>query len=614
MNNEVYSPAHQLKSKGIGTWEINLENEHIYWSDSTKQIFNLESHFEPDFATAFLFFSEGETRRKLKRALDRLISDHVSFDMEVRIKTTGGTSKWARVIGHGDFEDDVCKRIIGMIDDITEYVRVREQLKLRENQFRNAFEYAAIGVTIESLEGKWERVNKSFCDIVGYSEQELLELNYREITHPDDIDLDEQQKKLLLDGKIESFHMEKRYFHKSGRAIWVLLSVALVLDANGRPLHFITQMQNISERKELHQKLEMSERQFRGSFENAAIGMALVSSSGKWLEVNKSLCRMLGYTEEELLALTVQEVTHPDDLELDLMHMRQLLEGKLRFYNMEKRYFHKDGHVIWSMLSVSIVQGHNEKTKYFVSQLQDITEQKETEQKLRQSLNIVSEQNNRLYNFAHIATHNLRNHASKISGLTELIQELSDPEKSELQELVTLLKASSAGLAETINHLNEVVSIQTRIDDQRKILPVREYVEKAINTVQESIKKHNINVYNNVSPGVKVSYNPAYLESIILNLLTNGIKYRHPDRVPEIAFNTYTEDQHLVLEVKDNGLGIDLSRYGKQLFGMYKTFHDNPDAKGIGLFITKNQVEAMGGKIEVESEVDQGTVFRIYLT
>ena len=109
-----------------------------------------------------------------------------------------------------------------------------------------------------------------------------------------------------------------------------------------------------------------------------------------------------------------------------------------------------------------------------------------------------------------------------------------------------------------------------------------------------------------------VSFNPSYLESILLNFTTNAIKYSHPERLPEINYVLTKENGKCILEIKDNGLGIDLSKYGEKLFGMYNTFHDNKNARGIGLFITKNQVESMGGTIEVESTKNLGTTFKIF--
>ena len=109
-----------------------------------------------------------------------------------------------------------------------------------------------------------------------------------------------------------------------------------------------------------------------------------------------------------------------------------------------------------------------------------------------------------------------------------------------------------------------------------------------------------------------INYIPAYMESIMLNLITNAIKYKHPDRSPIINIRTYTKNAKPVLEISDNGLGIDMDKFGDNLFGMYKTFHYNSDAVGIGLFITKNQIEALHGDIKVESEVNKGTLFRIF--
>ena len=109
-----------------------------------------------------------------------------------------------------------------------------------------------------------------------------------------------------------------------------------------------------------------------------------------------------------------------------------------------------------------------------------------------------------------------------------------------------------------------------------------------------------------------IKYNPAYLESIILNFLSNAVKYSHPQRTPVISFDLFHENNKPVLSITDNGIGIDLKRNGDKLFGMYKTFHGNPDARGIGLFITKNQIEFMGGHVEAESELNVGSTFKIF--
>ena len=143
--------------------------------------------------------------------------------------------------------------------------------------------------------------------------------------------------------------------------------------------------QQISDRQRVEAALQESEERFRSAFDSAAIGMALVALDGRWLKVNPALCEIVGYAEEELLATTFQAITHPDDLDTDLDYVRQLLEGKIRSYEMEKRYFHKQGHVVWILLSGALVRDAEGKPLYFIGQIQDITKRKQTEEALRES-------------------------------------------------------------------------------------------------------------------------------------------------------------------------------------------------------------------------------------
>src|SRR5882672_5354111 len=137
--------------------------------------------------------------------------------------------------------------------------------------------------------------------------------------------------------------------------------------------------------RQVEARLSESEERFRGAFESAAIGMALVAPDGRWLRVNRSLCRIVGYTAEELLATNYQSITHPDDLDTDVGQVRQMLDGSLSHYDMEKRYLHRDGHIVWVLMSVSLVRDAKGQSMYFVSQIQDITDRKLGERRLIES-------------------------------------------------------------------------------------------------------------------------------------------------------------------------------------------------------------------------------------
>jgi len=234
------------------------------------------------------------------------------------------------------------------------------------------------------------------------------------------------------------------------------------------------------------------------------------------------------------------------------------------------------------------------------------------EKKLKNLLQLTTNQNSSLLNFAHIVSHNLRSNSANLTMICKFLSE-DRLKQEEQKEMIDMLGRASDGLNETITHLNEVVQVKLETGKKLKEVHVRNTFDKILEDVNALILENKINVNTNISDTFKVKGVPAYIESIFLNLTTNAIKYRDPEKEPTLTIQSYIENQFIVLSVEDKGKGIDLERYGKKIFGMYKTFHGNKDARGIGLFITKNQIESMGGTIEVESEVGVGTKFKVKL-
>ncbi|MFC0518204.1 PAS domain S-box protein [Mucilaginibacter angelicae] len=371
---------------------------------------------------------------------------------------------------------------------------------------------------------------------------------------------------------------------------------------NGRCLRLYGTMEDITDHVSLKNKLEEREKRFTNAFDHAPIGMALVSLRGEWIKVNLSLCHLLGYTEQGFLKRTFQDFTYPEDLDKDLSLLKQLVEGTIPSYSMEKRYYHADGRLIWALLNVSLVRDESAVPLYFVSQIKDISEHK-------RNMETIRSQNERLLNFAHIVSHNLRSHTGNIRMLTDLIVEEQD--QAEKDSLVQMLNMNTGNLLETLDHLNEVVKVHDNGQIGRKALKLSAEVKRVLDILSASIRQSGAQITTDISEELTVDFSPAYLESILINLIGNSLKYKHPDRLPEILLQAAQTDGHVILQIKDNGLGIDLSLHGHKLFGMYKTFHKHPDARGMGLFLVKNEVEAMGGKIRAESQPGQGTTFII---
>ncbi|GGW72685.1 PAS domain S-box-containing protein [Winogradskyella epiphytica] len=346
------------------------------------------------------------------------------------------------------------------------------------------------------------------------------------------------------------------------------------------------------------------------TFNNAYNGIAIVNLEGDWLKVNDSVCETFGYTRWELFNMDISNIVYVQDLGVHEEKFEKLISGKIDKYRVKQRYFHKDGTIIWMLIYVSLVYFKKGKP-HMIWQFSDITKHQKGQDKLKTMLYLAKEQNDRLRAFASIVTHNLRSHSGNLLTLTEFLED--DDSTLKQNENFVLLKQAVDNLQETVSHLTEVAKIREIEDSKMDALNLYDYAEKATYNIIALAQNAKAVIYNEIDEDICVKAIPAYLDSIILNFLTNAIKYRTEKRKPIIALSSDVEGDFVVLKIKDNGLGIDLDKFGDSLFQMYKTFHCNPDAIGIGLFITKNHIESLGGRVEVKSEVDVGSEFSVYL-
>jgi PAS domain S-box-containing protein len=362
-------------------------------------------------------------------------------------------------------------------------------------------------------------------------------------------------------------------------------------------------------------KESLIEQKFRTTFNSLGIGLALVSPEGNWIDVNPTLCKLVGYTASELKALNFQDITHPEDLPPDLRNLKKLLINQTDLYQTEKRYIHKSGQVIWVHLIVSVVRDTDKNALFFITQVQDITQRKHFENKLNEQnqhlTNLclhLTQQNTKLNEFNQIVSHNLRVPVGNIQLLLNLYNQEKDSNKK--NKLMQMLLNCSANLTALLNDLISMLKMKSLKDLTQERVVFQDILNKASCMLIAVIQDRHVQIENDFQVA-EISYIRIYLESIIINLLSNAIKYSAVERTPTIKFRTFQEKGNLILEVSDNGVGIDLENYHDQIFKLNQTFHGHPEAKGLGLYMIKNHIESLGGNISVSSTVNIGSTFHI---
>lgn len=484
-----------------------------------------------------------------------------------------------------------------------------------ELKYKTIFEQAAIGIaTIDGENGNIMEVNDALCTLLGFKRKELKGVSFQTITHPEDIKINVEVFEKIRKGHIKFYKLEKRYRTKDGKMIWANLIVTPLLDpdSNLGKLTLIAIVEDITERK-LNQELITNSQQRIESLINTIDGIVW-ECDAKTFEFNfisKKVESILGYTAKEWLSSKTfwEDHIYHEDRERTVNFCSNKTAQNLN-HDFEYRMIAKDGSIVWLRDIVNVFSKENEPISLRGIMI-NVTKTKEIEKNLNQSFDIVSEQNKRLLNFSYIVSHNLRSHTSNISSLIDLIETADSNEERE--EMLALLKSVSNSLNDTMINLNEVVNIQTNISLTTEKVNLFNYVTATLRVLSSQIKSNDVLVNNLVSIDEEVNYNPAYLESILYNIISNAIRYCHKERKSIITIKCYDQNEFKVIEIADNGIGIDLQKNENKIFGMYKTFSDSNDSKGIGLFITKNQVDAMGGNIIVESEPNVGTTFKIFV-
>src|SRR5215207_4288590 len=284
----------------------------------------------------------------------------------------------------GETHEDGERLFTGVIRDVTERKRTEDALREARDRFRSIFDHAPIGVAMVSLQGRYMQVNRSLCEILGYTEEELQALTWQEITHPDDLAASSAYARRIVEGEFLRYHLEKRFLHANGHTVWASLSVSLVRDAEGEPLYFVSQIQDVTERKKVEKVIKESEKRFRSLVQYSSDIITILDADGTVHYVSPAGERVTGYKPEEQVGTNAFGSVHPDDSEQALNTFAEVLKRPGLHPPLEFRVPHKDGswryleHVVNNLLDDLTVRG-------VVVTSRDVTERKEAERKLREA-------------------------------------------------------------------------------------------------------------------------------------------------------------------------------------------------------------------------------------
>lgn len=497
-----------------------------------------------------------------------------------------------------------------LASDITEKLQIERELIYSEQRFKALVQNGADVIAILDRNSIFQYVSPTSKPILGISQVNLVGQNLFEFVHPEDVnDVKESVKELKNENRIEVHPFRFSDNKKTWRWLTVVLTDMTRDPAVGG---VVANARDVTESILAERKLKRSNERYdivSKATSDVIWDWDMKSDTITW---SASIRKMFGYGVRDVKDSGDwrNERIHPDDY-LNIQHQfRKMLKGRKVNWQEEYRFRCADGSYKYVFDRGFIVYNDRNKAVRVIGAMQDITNQKQKAEEREQLLRELTSHNNDLRQFSYITSHNLRAPLSNIVGLLYLIDDI-DIENEPLKELLDGVQVSATQLKETIDDLGQIITIKNSPSTQRETIRFEEVMKSVLGQISQSVEEIEANIDYDFSPASTVHFNKSYLESILLNLATNAIKYRSPKRPLKIRIQTVKRGQNILLNFEDNGLGIDTRRYKDRLFGLYQRFHPEKDGKGIGLFLVKSQMEAMDGTITIQSKVDAGTRFTL---
>ena len=513
-------------------------------------------------------------------------------------------------------------RMVGVLIDVTERKQAEEALCESRERLDFALDVAGLGQWDMNLEDQTAFRSLRHDQIFGYDSllQEWTYESFLEHVLPEDrAAVSEKFDHAVQHGGDWDF--ECRIRRADGVIRWISARGRLWRNEEGEPRRMLGTVADITERKGAEEALRKSELRFRSTFENAAVGMAHVGTDGSWLRVNEKLCEIVGYTREELLRKTFQDLTHPEDVGPDLEQFTQLLRGEIDSYQMEKRYFHKKGHIVWIHLTVALQRDAAGQPLYSISVIQDIGQRKRMERELVAAKEQAEEMAHLKSVFLANMSHEIRTPLTGILGFASLLAKKVSEAHRPFAEII---ESAGRRLLDTLNAVLTLAKLEAgRADINLKPLRVLAEVEAMVKLFHDTAQSKGLHLDVRCSPEaseVEAPLDSGAFASLLQNLISNAVKFTDDGSITL----TVTADpleagglgapRRVHIAVEDTGIGVEAAflpylfdEFRQESSGVGRSY----EGTGLGLALTKRLAELMGGTIAVESRKGEGSRFTL---
>ncbi|MGO9952696.1 MAG: PAS domain S-box protein [Dissulfurispiraceae bacterium] len=568
---------------------------------------------EPNFWVEHVHPDDREQAVALCRAAINEGRDH---RFEYRALAADGRVVWLRdIVRIIPLREGKEQRLLGLMIDITEHKQMEESLRNSEERFRTAFAQAAVGQAMSDSGVNFIQVNKAFCDMTGYTEQELCSMNLKSISHPEDYQSCMKHIRELLSGKTNNFIIEKRFLTKSGDPVWVRSSVSAVRDKLGNVSNLIGLFEDISERKRAEECLQTSEAKYRSIFEETKDVIFISTPEGEFADINPAGLELLGYsTLEELKKIDI-----PNDLyenAQDRVLFQQLIEQQGYVKDFEEHFKKANGQHIAVRITAAAIRDEKGKVINYRGIMRDVTLEKTLEHQIMQAQKMEA-----VGQLAGGIAHDFNNILSAIIGYGHLVL-MQIQEDSPLRPYVEQILDSSERAATLTQNLlafsrKQIVNLQP--------CRVNEIIKKATPVLTKLIRE-DIELKLELSEeDSTVIVDRLQIEQVLMNLVTNARDAMSAGGILTISTQKMDMDatfmevhgygeigKYAIISVEDTGVGLD-EMTKTRIFEPFFTTKEMGRGTGLGLAMVYGAVKQNNGFINVYSEVGKGTTFRIYL-